>query len=71
MCCRFFDCECSVFGPCKRNFFRDSTFATVSFSALLVRSRRSSVSAKSVKTVDFGRLNINKLKAKLSVNSII
>ena len=55
----------------KRNFFRDSTFATVSFSALLVRSRRSSVSAKSVRTVDFVRLNINKLKAKLSVNSKI
>ena len=31
-------------------FFRASLFATVSCSALLVRSRRSSVSAKSVKT---------------------
>ena len=55
----------------KRNFFRDSTFATVSFSAFVVRSRRSSVSTKSVKTVEFGRLNISKLKAKLSVNSKI
>ena len=55
----------------KRIFFRASIFATVSSSALLVRSRRISVSAKSVKTVDFVRLNINKLKAKLSVNSKI
>ena len=31
-------------------FFRASLFAIVSCSALLVRSRRSSVSAKSVKT---------------------
>ena len=37
----------------KRIFFRASMFATVSCSAWLVRSRRSSVSAKSVKkTVD-------------------
>ena len=37
----------------KRIIFRVSIFATVSSSALLVRSRRSSVSAKSVKnTVD-------------------
>ena len=46
----------------KRIFFGASIFATVSGSTLLVRSRRSSVSAKSAKkTVDSVRRNINKL----------
>ena len=46
----------------KRIFFGASIFATVSGSTLLVRSRRSSVSAKSAKkTVDSVRRNIDKL----------
>ena len=50
ICVRFFVCECSVVGSRKNFFFRASIFATVSCSAWLVRSRRSSVSAKLVKT---------------------